>query len=80
VYAPDVGDITLPTMPPEVGDIGPHAGDSLGFGTHAALTDLDSVSGYDMARQTPTATINEYFGDNGRGPATARFSQSALLK
>jgi hypothetical protein len=80
VYAPDVGDITLPTLPPEVGDVGPKAGDTQPFGNSAQLADFDTVSGYDAAHLKPTAVIDEYYGDYGRGPATARYSQSPLLK
>jgi hypothetical protein len=80
VYAPDAGTITLPTLPPEVGDVGPKTGDSAGFGNSAQLADYDTIAGYDQARLNPTAAIDEYFGDSGRGPATARFSQSPLLK
>jgi hypothetical protein len=79
VYAPDTMDITLPTLPPEVGDVGPKTGDSPSIYSNAALVDYDSVQGYDVARQNPTATLQEYFSDNGRGPSTARYSQSPLL-
>jgi hypothetical protein len=78
IYGPDVTDLTLPTLPPEVGDVGPKAGDQAQFYGSTALFDFDNISGYDVARQHPDVTINSYYQRSGA--TTARMSRSQSRK
>jgi hypothetical protein len=76
VFAPDAGDITLPTLPPEVGDVIPAATDTVGTVT-AAMVDSDNVSGYDAIRNDLNAAFLLYGGSRPPG-TTLRFSSSPL--
>ncbi|HTJ43507.1 MAG TPA: hypothetical protein VL463_15490 [Kofleriaceae bacterium] len=80
VYASDVQDFTFPTLPAEVGDVAPRAGDGASFNTFASLVEYDDVAGYDAARQNPDVVLQHYFDQNNRASMTAKISQSPLLK
>ena len=51
------GDVTLPTLPPEVGDVMPKPTDSA-LQPLAALAESDALSGYDVIRQDVFTLIN----------------------
>jgi hypothetical protein len=50
------GDVTMPTLPPEVGDVMPKADDTVGF-TAAAMVESDAIDGYDTIRQDIYLTV-----------------------
>lgn len=54
VFGPRAGDVTLPTMPSEIGELNPRAGDTVGQ-SRAYLFDADTIDGYDPARQNTWA-------------------------
>jgi hypothetical protein len=71
VFAPQAGDVTLPTLPPEVGDVAPTATDTLTL--NAIMLEGDTISGYDAIRNNLNDAITVY--GSGRPPAgTIRLS------
>src|SRR5206468_6605575 len=47
------GDFTLPTLPAEVGDVNPKAGDNVSFpyGSYGIIVEADTIKSYDDVRK-----------------------------
>jgi hypothetical protein len=56
VLGPTPGDMTLPTLPPEVGDVMPKATDSPGTSI-AVMVESDAIASYDVIRQDIFLTV-----------------------
>lgn len=71
LFGPQAGDITLPALPAEVGDVAPNATDTITF--NAIMLEGDTISGYDAIRNNLNDAIAVYGG--ARPPAgTIRLS------
>ncbi len=62
IIRPTLGPLTLPTLPAEVGDVGPKAGDSTGV-VFAAMVEADAVADYDAFR-AGLGNLDAVFGDH----------------
>ncbi|MCE9580007.1 MAG: hypothetical protein K8W52_43225 [Deltaproteobacteria bacterium] len=78
ILGPEAGPLTLPTLPPEVGDVGPKLGDSVGFSPFVAILEADSLDGYDDFR-AGLGNLDALFGEHVT-TGTARFSTSPNLR
>jgi hypothetical protein len=67
VFGPEAADIVLPTLPADLGGIGPTASDAVTVST-AFMFEADSVAGYDAIRNDLSTAIQLYGG--ARPPAT----------
>ena len=56
LYAPDAADIVLPTLPPDLDDIGPNATDAVT--ATALMFEADTIPGYDTARNDLDTVFN----------------------
>ncbi len=77
MYGATAGDVTLPRLPIEVGDVNPRAGDEVpGFNAEVTLGDAEAITGYDMVRehacQIYLTTLAPY--------ASAQLGESTLLR
>jgi hypothetical protein len=76
IFAPEPGDITPPTLPPEVGNVAPTATDTVGV--TAIMIEADTVASYDAIRNDLNGAVALYGGS--RPPAsTVRLSSSPLI-
>jgi hypothetical protein len=78
LFGPEASDIVLPTLPAELGMIGPSATDTVTI-TQARMFDADTVTGYDAIRNDVNQAFQLYTGS--RPPAaTVRLSASPSLR
>lgn len=74
VIAPTVRDpITLPQLPPELGDLNPKAGDST-YPGDAAIIESEDIAGYDVIRNDLAAAINQAASQPSAGSHIVRVS------
>src|SRR5262249_20719641 len=73
LFGPQAGDITLPSLPAEVGNIAPTSADTVSV--TAIMVEIDTVTGYDAIRNDPNGAVSLY--GSARTPAsTVRLSTS----
>ncbi|TMQ04021.1 MAG: hypothetical protein E6J90_07980 [Deltaproteobacteria bacterium] len=77
IFAPEPGDIPLPALPPEAGDVLPTTTDTVGT-VSAIMVEIDTVANYDAIRKDLNAAVTLYSG--ARPPATTVRSSSSPLQ
>ena len=73
VFGPAPGDVTLPALPAEVGDVMPQATDTI-TGSFAGMLESDAVAGWDAARPDVYSVQNNAI--NAPHPAASRIRES----
>lgn len=71
VFAPQAGDVTLPALPPEVGNVAPTASDTVAVSV--IMLEVDSIASYDAIRKDINDAI-AVFGGSRSPAATVRLS------
>jgi hypothetical protein len=71
LFTPVLGDITLPSLPPEVSNVMPTASDTVRL--IAGALELDAVAGYDAIRKDVLGILGQYTSSRAMG-ATYRSS------
>jgi hypothetical protein len=74
VFGPTPSDFTLPSLPLDLVDVAPHAGDQVSSSAYADFYDAEAVTGYDQVRGHLFGAFDVYL--IGRGPSPGRIRQS----